>query len=90
MKASSSQTNFLYVVFFSQECSCARQGEADIKRHILTKTHKDKPSSLRQQPTINVVLQNDPLTFKTSRAEVLMIILLLKTICPLLYYSKQI
>jgi hypothetical protein len=25
----------------------AHQGEADIKRHTLTKTHKDKPSSLR-------------------------------------------
>ena len=49
----------------------AHQDEAAIKRRILTKTHKDKHSPLRQQPTINIVPQNDPLTFKTSRAEVL-------------------
>ena len=70
MKASSSQTNFLRVVC-SRKFSCAHQGEADIKGHTLTKTHKDKPRSLRQQTTINVVPQNDPLTFKISRAEVL-------------------
>jgi hypothetical protein len=55
-----------------QEFSCAHQGEADIKRHTLTKTHKDKPSSLRQQPTINVVPQNNTLTIQISREEVLM------------------
>jgi hypothetical protein len=45
LKASSSQTNFLCVVC-SWEFSCVHQGEADVKRHILTKTHKDKASSL--------------------------------------------
>jgi hypothetical protein len=45
-----------------QEFNCAHQGEAGVKRHILTKTHKDKASSLRQQHTLNFVPQNDPLT----------------------------
>jgi hypothetical protein len=71
VKTPSSQANFLCVVC-SQEFSCAHQGEADIKRHILTKAHTDKPRSLRQQTTINVVPQNDPLTFKIFRAKVLM------------------
>ena len=52
----------LYVVVCSWEFSCAHQDEDDIKRHILTNTHKDKPSSLRQQPTITVVPQTNPLT----------------------------
>ena len=48
VKAWSSQTNFSCVVCF-REFSCAHQGEADVKRHILTTTHKDKASSLRKQ-----------------------------------------
>ena len=65
MKASSSEPNFLDV-FFSQEFSCAHQDEADIKWHILTKTPKDKFSSLRQQPLFHKTM------FKISNAGVLM------------------
>ena len=75
MRASSSQTNFLCVVCFREYSNCAHQGEADVKRHILTKTHKDKASSLRQQHSMLSILfvpQNDPLTFKIFMAEVLM------------------
>ena len=56
----------------SREFSYAHEGEADIKQHILTKTHKAKALSLWQQHTLNFVPQNDKLTFKISRAEVLM------------------
>jgi hypothetical protein len=52
----------------SREFNCAHQSEADIKRQLLTNIQKDNASSLRQQPTLNFVPQNDPLTFKTSRA----------------------
>jgi hypothetical protein len=38
------------VYVFSQEFSCAHQGEADIKRHVLNKVHNNRPSSPRQQP----------------------------------------
>ena len=63
----SSQTNFLCVVC-SRKFSLAHQGEDDVKRHVLTITHK------RQSfVTLYFVPQNDPYTFKTSRAEVLMI-----------------
>jgi hypothetical protein len=41
VKASSSQTKFLCVVCF-REFSHAHHGEAGVKRHILTKIHKDK------------------------------------------------
>ena len=47
VKASNSRTEFLCVVCF-QEFSCAHQGEVDVKRNILTKTHKDKALSLQQ------------------------------------------
>jgi hypothetical protein len=82
VKGPSSQTSCLCVVC-SQEFSCAHQGEADIKRHILTKTHKNKPSSLRQQPTINIVPQNDPLTLSISRAEVIMTYLIVENNIPI-------
>ena len=67
MKAKNSYTNCLCVVC-SREFSYVHQGEDDVKRHILTITHK------RQSfVTLYFVPQNDPYTFKTSRAEVLMI-----------------
>jgi hypothetical protein len=80
------QTLKLLCVVCSREFSCAHQGEADIKRHILTKTHKDKSSSLLLTmfcKTMNWLLKCPGQKFSWP-------ILLLKTICQLLYYSYQI
>ena len=72
----------------SREFSYAHQSEADIKQHILTKTHKAKASSLRQQPTLNFVPQNDKLTFKISRAEVLMTNFIVENNLPIALVDK--
>ena len=54
----------------------------------MTKTHKAKASSLRQQPTLNFVPQNDKLTFKISRAEVLMTNFIVENNLPIALVDK--
>jgi hAT family C-terminal dimerisation region len=87
VKPGKTQGHF-YCTVCCKDVSCSHQAETDVSRHVAGKGHTGKMASLQKQPTINFRPANDPLTYKVSRAEVLMTNFIVENNLPIAVSDK--